>query len=187
MSPSMLSNSCTPSASMRKTPTHWPTSGHSAARYVSMNSSESSRTLSVANETLLHSIRPSSAIAAAECSSIVLPEKKPRCSAACARLAGLLKRRPPAVTTESLPSTGRPAPSTESAFASASASATSPGRASCSCASSARSSIAAGRTSNSTPAAPSIVRREALLDASTIISAWFPLRMMVPAFRHAAS
>src|SRR5690606_40880557 len=32
MSPSMLSNSCGPSASMRNTPTHWLTSGHSAAR-----------------------------------------------------------------------------------------------------------------------------------------------------------
>ena len=31
-SPSIRSNSCTPIASIRNTPTHWPTSGHSAAR-----------------------------------------------------------------------------------------------------------------------------------------------------------
>src|SRR5690554_2451118 len=32
ISPSMLSNSCTPSDSIRKTPTHWLTSGHSATK-----------------------------------------------------------------------------------------------------------------------------------------------------------
>ena len=54
-------------------------------------------------------------------------------------------------------------------------------------ASSARSSIAAGRTSNSTPAAPSMVRREALLEARTIISVAVPLPRPAPAVRRAAS
>src|SRR5690606_30619968 len=51
MSPSMLSNSCGPSASMRNTPTHWLTSGHSATRYFSMKASDRSRTLRRARAT----------------------------------------------------------------------------------------------------------------------------------------
>src|SRR5690606_34104390 len=51
MSPSMLSNSCGPRASMRNTPTHWLTSGHSAARYFSMKASDRSRTLRRARAT----------------------------------------------------------------------------------------------------------------------------------------
>ena len=101
----------------------------------------------------------------------------------CARLSGLLNRRPPTVTTESLPSTGLPPPSTDRALASASARAISPGPAPSRPSSSARSSTAAGRTSNSTPAAPSMVRRDALFEARTIISAWSPWSWAGPGVR----
>src|SRR5690606_7534720 len=53
-----------------------------------MKASVSSRTFNVASDTCFHSIRPSKARAAAEWSCIVRPEKKRRCSAACARRFG---------------------------------------------------------------------------------------------------
>src|ERR1700690_3279156 len=125
--------------------------------------------VSRALSTQSNSTTPSCTSASAECSSCVRPRKARNCSAAAARLAGLLKRLAPRVSVWSAPSTSRPgtAPATALALARASKRAVAAASMVPALASTARSSICAGLISKRRPTAASILPRTSLFDAST--------------------
>src|SRR6266849_4449449 len=123
---------------------------------------------------------PSRATATAECSSWLRPASVRNCSAACARLFGLVKSRVPSASVWSAPITKLPGRriDTESAFSRARSAAMSPGAERLEACCTARSSISAAIASKLKPALASSVCRARLCEAS--INGYFPRQRLIP-------